>query len=89
MKADAAKKTAYFVKLRSLNPDCIFVDVDEFIEGGGSVRDSGADSYTARPLRLESIIAIIKDMTAKTAQHRSDLRRDAEEQLRPPGQDRG
>jgi hypothetical protein len=65
------------------------VDVDEFLEGGRSVRDSGADSYTVRPLSLESLTAIIKDMTAKTSQERSDLRDEAEERLRPTSGEAG
>jgi DNA-binding response OmpR family regulator len=83
MKATAPEKTGYIRDLRLLNPDCIIVDVDELLRDEGSVRDSGADSYTGRPLNLDALTSIIKDMLGLTAEERSDLRDDSERRLRP------
>jgi DNA-binding response OmpR family regulator len=83
MSAAAPEKTAYNDHLRMLNPDCIIIDVDEFIRGGGSVRDSGADSYTPRPLNLEAVGKLIHEMVARSLPERQQLRADAEEELRP------
>jgi DNA-binding response OmpR family regulator len=82
LKADAAEKTIYNRLLRVLNPDCIIIDVDEFTVDAGSVRDSGADSYTERPLNLDNISQIIRELTARTASERQTLRDDREQELR-------
>lgn len=47
VEATAAEKTTYNDQFRMLNPNCIIVDVDEFVGNAGSTRDSRADSYTA------------------------------------------
>jgi DNA-binding response OmpR family regulator len=81
MTATASEKTAYNNQLRMLNPDCVIIDVDEFIGNGGSKRDSGADSYTARPLNLDDLVATIREMTSKPLAERQELRDATEERL--------
>ena len=81
MTATSSEKTAYNNQLRMLNPACVIIDVDEFIKNGGSVRDSGADSYTQRPLNLDALIQIIREMTGKPLSERQDLRGATEERL--------
>lgn len=74
MQATSSEKSAYNNQLRMLDPDIVIIDVDEFAANGGSVRDSGADSYTARPLALEAIINLIREMTSKPLDERRRLR---------------
>jgi ActR/RegA family two-component response regulator len=79
LRADADEKTVYNRLLRALNPDSIIIDVDEFTVDAGSVRDAGADSYTERPMNLDTISRIIREMEGRSASERSSLR-DAREQ---------
>jgi DNA-binding response OmpR family regulator len=82
MSATAEDKSAYNRQLRMLNPDVIIIDVDEFVTNEGSVRDSGADSYSDRPSRLEDLTRVIRELSAKSHEEREGLRRDAEAKLR-------
>jgi ActR/RegA family two-component response regulator len=78
LKANAPEKTIYNRLLRVLNPDCIIIDVDEFTVDAGSIRDSGADSYTERPMNLDAVSRIIREFTAISANQR-EARRNARE----------
>jgi ActR/RegA family two-component response regulator len=85
MSDTAGVKTIFNRELRSLNPDILIIDVDEFITGGGSIRDSAADDYTGRPANLDAITRIIKEQSGKSPQERSDRRDEREQELRPDG----
>ena len=80
--ATAVDKTALSQKLRAMNPDVILIDVDEFMEGGGSVRDSGADEYTERPLNLDAVTAMIREMVLQSPEERQEHRDERERELR-------
>lgn len=81
MQATAQEKTTYQNQLRMLNPDCVMIDVDEFVVDGGSVRDSGADAYTARPLNLDAVTAMIRQTTGTPPDERQALRDGNEREL--------
>jgi DNA-binding response OmpR family regulator len=88
MSANAPDKTLYIQQLRMLNPDCVIVDVDEFIAGGGSIRDSGADAYTDRPLQMDAaLVKIIRELTELSIQGREDRRDERERDYRGSADD--
>ena len=87
MSGTAEAKTLFNRELRALNPDLIIIDVDEFVAGGRSVRDSAADDYTGRPASLDAITRIIREQSSRSSQERSDRRDEREHDLRPDNPD--
>ncbi|MBI2724019.1 MAG: hypothetical protein HYX50_03055 [Chloroflexi bacterium] len=83
MSATSGDKTTYNNQLRMLDPAIIIIDVDEFIGNGGSVRDSAADDYTSRPLALEAIVNLIREMAALPLEERRQRLDAHERELRP------
>jgi hypothetical protein len=87
MSATSEQKMAYNEQLRMLNPNALIIDVDQFGTGGGSVRDSRADGYTARPLNLEALIDTIREKIDQTVGERQQLRDDHDDAVREARRD--
>ena len=75
MSASASDKKTYIRHLRTLFPDCVIVDVDQFETAGLSVRDSDADAYRLRPLSLHDLVLSIRAICAQTIEERTAGRR--------------
>ena len=73
MSASATDKQAYNRHLRTLFPDCVMIDVDQY-ETSLSVRDSDADAYRLRPLSLDDLVFSIREICAQTIEERSAAR---------------
>jgi DNA-binding response OmpR family regulator len=84
MSASSEDKKAYIRHLRMLHPHCVMIDVDQFGAGGGSVRDSDADSYMLRPLTLNDVVESIRTICGQTIEERRSARgaRNADQSMR-------
>ena len=74
MSASASDKKMYNRHLRTLFPNCVIIDVDQYETAGLSVRDSDADAYRLRPLSLDDLVFSIRAICAQTIDERSAAR---------------